>query len=60
MWLLGLIPDSQVFPPALSARDECLEGKGESGPESGDSGGSSRLSPRPWRQSRVSPGPAVG
>ena len=55
-----LIPESQVIPPGLSARDECLEGKGESGPESNPSFEGSLLSPIRLQQSRVSPGRPVG
>ena len=54
------IPDSQAIPPGLSARDGKWMGPDGPWPESALSGGVVGLSPPCPRQSRVSPGVAVG
>jgi regulator of PEP synthase PpsR (kinase-PPPase family) len=50
-----VIPDSQVIPPGLSAREGRWDRPGESGSESGVWRQTCRLSPLCCRQSRVSP-----
>ena len=60
MALPRVIHDSQAIRPDLYAGDDKMDGPGESGPESGDSGSRRRLSPNCPDQSRISPGLPVG